>query len=59
MEDGPLHTFSRVAKRDPPTDREYLTPQDKLGPPGRHSIPRRGAAPGKAVHPPGWQDCPV
>lgn len=33
MEDGPLHTFSRVAKRDPPTDREYLTPQDKLGPP--------------------------
>lgn len=33
MEEGPLHTFYRVAKRDQPTDHEYLTPQDKLGSP--------------------------
>lgn len=33
MEVEQIRSFYRVAKRNPPADREYLTPFDKLGPP--------------------------
>lgn len=33
MEDRRPFSVYRVSKRVPPPDREYLTPQDKLGPP--------------------------
>ncbi len=33
MEDTPVRSFYRVAKRHPPDDREYRTPQDKHGDP--------------------------
>jgi len=33
VEDTNVRSFYRVAKRNPPADREYLTPFDKLGPP--------------------------
>lgn len=33
MEDSPLHTFYRVTKSKPPTDKDYVTRFERLGEP--------------------------
>jgi len=44
VDETPVHSFYRVAKRYPPGDREYLTPQDKFGDPPDHETPERMAS---------------
>ena len=40
MDDRPVRSFFRIAKKVPPADKEYLTNQDRRGPP-RDELPQR------------------